>query len=145
MSIGENLNPIKTLDKDTVWRLLAEHPFGRLAVEAAGLVDIFPVNYVVHQHKLYFRTAQGSKLSSLIVNDQVAFEIDEVSEEHVVRSVVVHGKARRLETRAEIDAAEELPLKPWAPTLKYNFVVIDVETATGREFTIADEPEHHPS
>jgi hypothetical protein len=62
-----------------------------------------------------------------------------------VRSVVVHGKARRLETRAEIDAAEELPLKPWAPTLKYNFVVIDVETATGREFTIADEPEHHPS
>lgn len=145
MTIGENLNPIKTLDKDTVWKLLDEHPFGRLAVEAAGLVDIFPVNYVVHQHKLYFRTAQGSKLSSLIVNDQVAFEIDEVSEDDVVRSVVVHGRARRLETRAEIDAAEELPLRPWAPTLKYNFVVIDVETATGREFTIADEPEHHPS
>ena len=145
MSIGENLNPVKTLDKDTVWQLLEQHPFGRLAVEAAGLVDIFPVNYVVHHRKLYFRTAQGSKLSSLIVNDQVAFEIDEVSEDHVVRSVVVHGKARRLETRAEIDAAEELPLKPWAPTLKYNFVVIDVEHATGREFTIGEEPERYPS
>ncbi|MGQ1796451.1 pyridoxamine 5'-phosphate oxidase family protein [Kocuria oceani] len=145
MSIGDNLNPIKTLDKDTVWQLLGEHPFGRLAVEAAGLVDIFPVNYVAHQHKLYFRTAQGSKLSSLIVNDQVAFEIDEVTDDDVVRSVVVHGRARRLETRAEIEAAEELPLKPWAPTLKYNFVVIDVETATGREFTIAEEPEHYPS
>src|SRR3712207_8703920 len=94
MSIGENLSPIRTLDRDTVWQLLEQHPYGRLAVEAAGLVDIFPVNYVVHQHKLYFRTAQGSKLSSLIVNDQVAFEIDEVSEEHVVRSVVVHGKAQ---------------------------------------------------
>ena len=47
MSIGDNLSPIKTLDKDTVWQLLEKHPFGRLAVEAAGLVDIFPVNYVV--------------------------------------------------------------------------------------------------
>lgn len=144
MSIGDDLNPVRNLDKDTVWRLLAEHPYGRLAVEAAGLVDIFPVNHVVHQHKLYFRTAQGSKLSSLIVNDQVAFEIDEVTPANVVRSVVVHGKARRLETRAEIEAAEALPLRSWAPALKYNCVVIDVETATGREFTIADEPEHDP-
>lgn len=140
MSNGENLDPVRTLDRDTVWRLLSEHPFGRLAVEAGGLVDIFPVNYAVHQHKLYFRTAQGSKLSSQIVNDQVAFEIDEVTAENVVRSVVVHGWARRLETRAEIEAAEALPLRSWAPTLKHSFVVIDVETATGREYTIGGEP-----
>lgn len=145
MSSAENLDPVRTLDKDTVWRMLAEHPYGRLAVEAGGLVDIFPVNYVAHQHKLYFRTAQGTKLSSLIVNDQVAFEIDEVTPDNLVRSVVVHGWARRLETRAEIQAAEALPLRSWAPTLKYSFVVIDVETATGREFTIGDEPERLPS
>ncbi|MCJ8503596.1 pyridoxamine 5'-phosphate oxidase family protein [Kocuria flava] len=144
MSTDGTVHPVKTLDKAVVWELLEKHPYGRLATEAAGLVDIFPVNYVAHQNKLYFRTAQGSKLSSLVVNDQVAFEIDEVSPENVVRSVVVHGRARRLETRAEIEAAEELPLKPWAPTLKYNFVVIDVESATGREFTIGEEPERCP-
>lgn len=144
MSTDGTVHPVKTLDKAAVWELLEKHPYGRLATEAAGLVDIFPVNYVAHQNKLYFRTAQGSKLSSLVVNDQVAFEIDEVSPENVVRSVVVHGRARRLETRAEIEAAEELPLKPWAPTLKYNFVVIDVESATGREFTIGEEPERYP-
>ncbi|MCD1146207.1 pyridoxamine 5'-phosphate oxidase family protein [Kocuria sp. LUK] len=144
MSTDGTVHPVKTLDKAAVWELLEKHPYGRLATEAAGLVDIFPVNYVAHQNKLYFRTAQGSKLSSLVVNDQVAFEIDEVSPESVVRSVVVHGRARRLETRAEIEAAEELPLKPWAPTLKYNFVVIDVESATGREFTIGEEPERYP-
>ncbi|ALU40780.1 pyridoxamine 5-phosphate oxidase [Kocuria flava] len=144
MSTDGTVHPVRTLDKAAVWELLEKHPYGRLATEAAGLVDIFPVNYVAHQNKLYFRTAQGSKLSSLVVNDQVAFEIDEVSPESVVRSVVVHGRARRLETRAEIEAAEELPLKPWAPTLKYNFVVIDVESATGREFTIGEEPERYP-
>ena len=36
MSIGDNLSPIKTLDKDTVWQLLEKHPFGRLAVEAGA-------------------------------------------------------------------------------------------------------------
>lgn len=144
MSTDETYNPIKSMDTEAVWDLLGELPFGRLAVQAAGVVDIFPVNYVAHDRKLYFRTAQGSKLASLVVSNQVAFEVDRMVGEHV-QSVVVHGRARRLETQSERQAAEELPLKPWAPTYKYHFVVIDVDSATGREFTMATEPEHDPA
>lgn len=144
MSTGETFNPILPLDSTAVWELLGELPFGRLAVQAAGIVDIFPVNYVAKDRKLYFRTAQGTKLASLVVNNQVAFEVDHVVGDHV-RSVVVHGRARRLETQAERETAEQLPLKPWAPTYKYHFVVIDVDSATGREFTMATEPDHDPA
>lgn len=144
MSTGETFNPILPLDSTAVWELLGALPFGRLAVQAAGMVDIFPVNYVAKDHKLYFRTAQGTKLASLVVNNQVAFEVDRVVGDHV-HSVVVHGRARRLETQAEREAAEQLPLKPWAPTYKYHFVVIDVDSATGREFTMTTEPDHDPA
>ena len=139
--MNETPSPIKSMDSEAVWKLLDELPFGRLAVVAAGVVDIFPVNYVVHDRKLFFRTAQGSKLASMVVNDHVAFEIDRV-EGSRVQSVVVHGRARRIETEAEHRLAESLPLKPWAPTYKYHFVVIDPDTATGREFDRGEEPDH---
>ncbi|CAL8899435.1 hypothetical protein KVA01_11750 [Kocuria varians] len=142
--MSENANPIQAMDSQRVWELLTQLPYGRLAVQAAGLVDIFPVNYVVSQCKLYFRTAQGTKLASLVVNHHVAFEVDRVRDGHV-ESVVVHGRARRLETRAELEAAEELPLQPWAPTEKFHYVVLEPDDATGREFTMHTGADPQPA
>lgn len=136
--MSENANPIQTMDSQRVWELLSDLPYGRLAVQAAGVVDIFPVNHVVSHRRLYFRTAQGTKLASLVVNSHVAFEVDRVREGHV-ESAVVHGRARRLETRAELEAAEQLPLEPWAPTEKFHYVVLEPDDATGREFTMGSD------
>ena len=65
-----------------------------------------------------FRTAEGSKLLGLTMNADVAFEIDEYTEEDA-RSVVVRGRARQLEGD-EADETDQLPLRPWVEGAKFN-------------------------
>ncbi len=129
-----NDNPVVTaLENERVWALLAANPMGRLAVAAAGEVDIFPINYVVDSGTLVFRTAPGTKLVELTINSTVALEIDGYSETEAW-SVVVKGRATRIEGRAEIEAVERLPLTPWVTTYKDVLVRITPTEATGRRF-----------
>lgn len=133
-------HPFEALDHDECWRLLSTSSVGRLAVSVANHPDIYPVNYVVTPDRLLFRTAPGSKLVHVVVNSQVALQADDVQPEEVW-SVVVKGTARILDTTAEITAAEELPLHPLLPTLKYTFVEITPSETTGIRFVPGPEPE----
>ena len=134
--------PIAELDEVECWRRLGEAEMGRLALAPAGEIDVFPVNFVVSRGALYFRTAPGSKLLELSVNPDVAFEIDGW-DEHSAFSVVVKGIAERLETQIEIDEADQLPLAPWVPTLKYRWVRINPTSVSGRSFMRGLEPERY--
>lgn len=113
---------------------------GRIALSAAGEVDIFPINYYSDGKSILFRTAPGTKLVELTVHDRVAFEIDGYSDT-MAWSVVVKGTAQRLEHGQEIDQAETAPLEPWIPTLKYRFVRIMPTALSGRRFQRYPEPE----
>lgn len=121
---------------------LADVQPGRIVLHRKDDLEIFPVNFVVDGESIYFRTAEGSKLFTLSLNKDVLFEADGV-EDHTAWSVVVRGTAEVLEKSAEIHHAETLDLKPWAPTLKYNWVRIDPTEITGREFEIGEEPERY--
>lgn len=124
---------------------LAAGSLGRLALAAAGEIDIFPINYVVDDDGgIVFRTAPGTKLAEIIIHPDVAFEIDGAYGTELF-SVIVKGRARRLESSAEIQAAEALPLRPWAPTVKEFFVRIDPTWVTGRRFVPGPEPELDPA
>ncbi|GAB3266805.1 pyridoxamine 5'-phosphate oxidase family protein [Arthrobacter pigmenti] len=138
----ETSGAVVSLSSGQCWEFLQRMVLGRLAVSAAGTIDILPINYVVHQDKIYFRTAPGTKLASLTVNRNVAFEVDEVRD-GTAKSVVVHGTARELDRSAEKDEIDALPLTPWIPTLKYSFVEITPTDLTGRQFDIAPEPERY--
>lgn len=134
--------PYRDLPRDEIWALLDSEPFGRLAVQAAGVVDIFPVNFVVDGRRLWFRTAPGSKLASLTVNDRVAFEVDHRDEQRLeVCSVVLQGRARRIDDRAEREHAESLRLRTWVRSYKPVFVVIEPDQVSGRAYPVgpADE------
>ncbi|GGC81029.1 hypothetical protein GCM10011512_04750 [Tersicoccus solisilvae] len=131
---------IRPLTEAECWEFLEEARFGRLAVAPAGRIDMFPINLVARDGRIVFRTAEGTKLLSLTVNTAVAIEADEVTG-GVARSVVVHGTARALESSAEIEAAERLPLRPWIPTLKQTFVEVVPTEVTGRTFDLGPEPE----
>jgi nitroimidazol reductase NimA-like FMN-containing flavoprotein (pyridoxamine 5'-phosphate oxidase superfamily) len=135
-------DPLVHLDQETCWRLLGEAKMGRLALAVGGEVDVFPVNFVVSDEALYFRTAPGDKLLELAVNPRVAFEIDGF-DDATAFSVVVKGVAERLEKQAEIDEADRLPLKPWLPTLKYRWVRINPTAISGRWFEVGTEPERY--
>ena len=58
-------------------------------------------------------------------------------------SVVVKGRASRLERQSEIDAADALPLRPWIPTLKYRWVKISPAAISGRWFERTPEPDRY--
>lgn len=133
---------VESLSTEECWAFLERTELGRLALSAAGSIDIMPINYIVHNGKLYFRTAPGTKLALLTINHNVALEIDEVRD-GTARSVVVHGAARELDGTAEKDEIDSLPLRPWIPTVKYNFVEITPSELTGRQFEIGPEPERY--
>lgn len=130
------------LDDQQCWDRLAEQQLGRLVTHAGAVLDIFPVNYTVDGRSIVFRTAEGSKLTELTIDDDVLFEVDEYTDTDAW-SVVVRGNARRLQTSAEVEAADALPLSPWIPTLKYNYVRITPASISGREFQRGEEPDRY--
>jgi len=137
--------PVTALSASECQALLRENRLGRIALAAAGEVDIFPINYVVDaEERIVFRTAPGTKLAELVIRPVVAFEIDGEAEGELY-SVIVKGEAKRLEESAEIAEAEALPLEPWVPTVKEVFVRITPTWVTGRRFTPGPEPELDPA
>ena len=141
MTVNE-MEPTESLNGDECWRLLQTSSLGRLAVSFSGQPDIFPVNYVASDGRLFFRTAEGTKLVQVLINELIAFETDGVRSDEAW-SVVVKGTARILQKQSEIDAADRLPLRPLIPTLKYVFVEITPQEMTGRRFVPGPEPERY--
>ncbi|MBH0120201.1 pyridoxamine 5'-phosphate oxidase family protein [Rhodococcus sp. HM1] len=137
MSEPSDADAVTVLEEDECWELLRTEKVGRLVVTADGRPDIFPVNYVVGDRKVYFRSGEGSKLSELAVHAEVAFEADVVGD-RTAWSVVVHGRARILTHFNEIQAVEELGPTPWVSTPKYNFVEITATEITGRRFALVE-------
>lgn len=138
----DEMNPVAALSDAECWSYLGRQELGRLVTHAADVLDIFPVNYVVDGEAIVFRTAEGSKLFEVTINDDVLFEVDDHTE-HDAWSVVVRGTARRLDTSAEVEHADALPLKPWIPTLKYNYVRIVPTSLSGRAFRRGVEPDRY--
>ncbi|MGB3829504.1 MAG: pyridoxamine 5'-phosphate oxidase family protein, partial [Ornithinimicrobium sp.] len=122
-------------DRDC-WELLATARYGRLAYHLLGEVHIVPVNYITEPaaRRLIFRTTEGSKLLGVAMNEDVAFEIDDVVGE-VAWSVVVRGRARVLEGRAA-RAVDDLPLVSWVDYEQHRAVAVEVSDVSGRRFAL---------
>lgn len=126
-------NPIAPMTDDEAWQTLRQHEFGRLAFHLLDEVHIVPINYAVDATKrIIFRTAEGSKLLGVAMNSDVAFEIDEY-DETTAMSVIARGRAQTLEGAAAY-VADDLPLRPWVPTAKFNVVAIEISDISGRRF-----------
>lgn len=79
------------LSRDECEALLSRLLIGRLAFVFQDRVDVEPIHYVFDKGRIFFRTAPGSKLTTLLHHPWVALEIDEVRGMFDWRSVVVHG------------------------------------------------------
>lgn len=137
--MDSNEEPVIVLTEEECWKLLRLETVGRLVTHVGDVVDIVPLNFVVDDGSLVFRTAAGSKLAGLTVNSSVALEVDRFTEERGW-SVVVHGRAEALVADEEIAAAERLPLTPLVSTMKPTFVRIHVDSVRGRRFRFGPEP-----
>ena len=125
---------VHPLSEDRCWELLAESRIGRLAlVRSDGGPDLFPMDYLVHDRRIFLRTAPGTKLFSLAHEHRVAFEV-EGRDAGMLCSVVVHGTADRLDADDEIEESGVLDLVSTSPTGKHNYIRITPAEVTGRAF-----------
>lgn len=121
-------NGLELLDEPECLRLLASQNVGRVAVSIGALPAIFPVNYRVSGNAVYFRTGEGTKLSSALSHSVVAFEVDSVDPvHHSGWSVQVIGRAR---VASDTDPFELV--QPWADGTRDRLVEIEIEMITGR-------------
>ena len=132
--MSPNDNPVHELHPEECWEFLRGHEFGRLGFHLADEVHIVPINYAVDDNRLLFLTAEGSKLLGVTMNSDVAFETDEIIDEHAT-SIIVRGRARQLVGSAAW-VADRLPLRPWVDTPKYIVVEITADEVTGRRFDL---------
>lgn len=121
------------------WALLRSAEVGRLAVCVDEQPDVFPVNYLVDHGTVVFRTGAGTKLAAMAANPPVAFEVDGYDPDNgAAWSIVIKGRAEQIQGFYEALDALSLPLFPWHPEPKHNFVRVDPVDITGRRFNVVD-------
>ena len=124
---------VETMTERECWRALGLTDVGRLVAVGPAGVDVFPVNYRIDARSIVFRSAPGTKLELLTGGADVAFQAD--GEDEPFRwSVVIHGRARRLDADDEIEASGILDLDPDAPGEMDNFVRVTARSISGRQF-----------
>jgi hypothetical protein len=125
---------LKVLEPDECWSRLATTSVGRLAaVGDDGVILVLPVNFLVDERSIVFRTAPGAVLDHLH-RGPVTFQVDAVDpNRHVGWSVLVHGRAVVDAQPCDHGAAPE----PWAPGPRRHVVRIHASRITGRELCAA--------
>ncbi len=137
---GRVSDGIEILDIEECWDLLRGNTVGRLAIAIAGKPDIFPINYVVDNESVVFRSGPGTKLAASALLHDVAFEIDGYEAgDRTAWSVVVKGRAHQIERMEDVYEAEDLPLFPWVANPKPDIVRITPSLVTGRRFHVIDD------
>jgi len=124
------------LTPDACLTLMAGVPVGRVAVSVQALPVILPVNYVVRDGDVVFRTTAGTKLAAATAGTVVAFEVDQYSPDGASGwSVLVQGRATEITDAEEIARVRELPLLAWAlDGAADHYVRIHMTMVSGRRF-----------
>lgn len=128
---------VRKLKSEECWNLLRSTTLGRIGYRLRGRTRIAPINYIVDGSRVVFRTAEGTKFSALLVDDDVALQTDQFDEDSAW-SVLAQGTAREISDEPGT-AAIVASLRPWVPTTKDHVFAIEVDKVRGRRFSI-DRP-----
>jgi nitroimidazol reductase NimA-like FMN-containing flavoprotein (pyridoxamine 5'-phosphate oxidase superfamily) len=91
------------LTDDECWQLLSGRSVGRVAWTSAAGQTVLPVNFVVVESEIWFRTSARSSLSREVDDLAVAFEIDDVDDfTRSGWSVLVRGTAQVVHDAARL-------------------------------------------
>jgi nitroimidazol reductase NimA-like FMN-containing flavoprotein (pyridoxamine 5'-phosphate oxidase superfamily) len=129
----------QTLDEAECLRLISPGGVGRLAYSGRYGLTVLPVNYVMYEGTIVFRTAHDSPidedLRTGIANAEykVAFEIDDIDRAGLGGwSVLVQGSAHHVDAEAERAAVRESGVEPWAGGARELYIRIIPTRITGR-------------
>jgi Pyridoxamine 5'-phosphate oxidase len=138
---------VELLDEAECLRLIAAGGVGRIGYTSRFGPVVVPVNYVLHEGTIVFRTG----LHSSMVEDlrtgiadaeyNVAFEIDQVRPATQEGwSVIIQGSAHFVESEAELASLAQLDVQAWASGPKEQFIRIMPTHITGRRIRRTPEP-----
>ena len=121
------------LDRAECLRLLAEAAIGRVVFTESALPAAQPVNYLLDDEEVVFRTANGSKLAAATRHHVVAFQVDRIDEAaRTGWSVLGVGEAYEVVDPARLaELADRLP-PPWVPGQGAHTISIPLQRLTGR-------------
>jgi uncharacterized protein len=132
-SMPVDWNGLEVLSREECLRLVAGAHVGRVAVTVDALPAVFPVNFVLDDEAIVFRTAAGTKLDAATANAVIAFEVDSADPlYHTGWSVLVQGVASEIVEPGELERAWALPLRAWAGHDRDRFVRISTDRVSGR-------------
>jgi len=116
--------------------LLAESSVGRLGLSIGALPVILPVNFVLTEAGIVFRTVHGTKLDAAARNAVVAFEVDRFEVDGSAGwSVLVRGIASEITDPSALANMRARELTPWAQDGRADhYVRVGTDEITGRRF-----------
>jgi uncharacterized protein len=122
------------LDPGECVTLLENAPWVRIGFVADGGPSVLPVNHLIHDGEIYFRTGAGSKLGTAAAVGAVAVQADGGDEDQRIGwSVVAHGQASIVTDPELEERLMARPFEPWAlPDDRAFWVWVEVATITGR-------------
>ena len=138
---------LEKLDEAECLRLISPGGIGRIAFSGRLGLSIVPVNYMLYEGTILFRTAQDSPMGEDLrtgiagAEFKVAFEIDQV--DLAARegwSVLIQGAAHHLDSETERESAMRSGVQPWPGGRREHFVRIIPSRIAGRRIRRAHEP-----
>jgi uncharacterized protein len=120
------------LDRAESLRLLAGVPVGRLIFTINAMPAIRPMNFALVDGLILLRTATDTTVARKIHDTIVAFEADQFDPGTSSGwSVTVTGRATLVTDPAAATRYQAVPLVPWAPGVRDQFVTITTELVEG--------------
>ena len=113
--------------------LMGVKSVGRIGFVAQDGPAILPVNYVVHEGDIVFRTAPYNVVAGSVRGQRVAFEVDELDDFlQAGWSVLVVGQADFVEDEDELPPDRSERPEPWAEGSRPLYVRVTAARITGR-------------
>jgi hypothetical protein len=114
-------------------RLLAQEPVGRVVFTDAALPAALPVNFVLVEDGVVFRTQAGGALDRAVRGAVVAFEADSYdARQRTGWTVLVVGRAEEVTDPSLRRAVDDRGLRPWATGHRGRMIKIRSDRVTGR-------------
>ena len=124
------------LSRTECLRLLATGVIGRVICTDAALPTAQPVNYMLDDEEIIFRTANGSKLAAATRNAVIAFQLDQFdTATRTGWSVLGVGEAYEIVDPARLIELTQLQLDPWVRDHDAHTICIPLGILTSRRIS----------
>jgi len=88
--------------------LLLRLGFGHLGCTRDNHPYVVPMHYAYDSQNLYFFTTEGTKTDFISANSEICFQVEEITNPRIWRSVIVFGQAKRITKPEEMKNALDL-------------------------------------